>query len=540
MSLDVARAGDEFERLRVRLEGHSDPETRQLVEALRTNLEELRVAEEELTRQNEELAGLHLALAEEVTRYRTLFELAPMAHFTTNAYGVVGDANESAAALLGMDRRFLVGKPLFVYVDEAQRRELRSAMRDLFRDGGVIRRSVRMHRRGGVAFDAVIVARAVAEGIQWAVDDVSEERQSERRLWELNRELEARVVEQAGELATVLERLPIGVVIVEPETLVIRRANARAQAILGDGVAPGTEIGLAGFERADARGSAVGRDGWAVTRALAGQTVDQEVVTLTLGDGRRVSLEVNAVPARADDGRITAAVITLDDVTVRDARERAEREFVTNAAHELRTPLTAIATAVEVLQSGAKEIPEERDLFLSHLERECGRLARLGSALLSLARAQARAEAPQLSVVSLHDVLGNIAAELAVADDVELRVECPPEVGALSNRDLLDQAVWNLATNAARYTAHGEIVLAARLDGESAVVEIRDTGRGISDDVRPRLFERFFRAGDESGFGLGLSIAKQSVEAVGGTLSVESTDGNGTLARISLPSARLL
>ncbi len=544
MTADAAAAGEQLEALRARLDAVDDPAIAELVETMRTTLEELRAAESELLRQNDELASLQHAIVEEADRYRGLFELAPIAVLTTDRHATIVDANETAASLLAVPRRFLIGKPLPLYLEEPGRRELRSRALRLAdaADDAAESCQVRMRRRTGVRFDAVVTAKALGTGVQWVVQDVTEERQAERRLWELNRDLETRVVDQAGELVTVLEQLPVGVVIVEPDTLLVRSANKRAQEILGEAVSTGRAVGVDGFERYDTEGRPLGPESWPVTRALAGESVGQEVVEVVTPDGRRLVLAISAVPARAADGHVTGAVLTIDDVTLREVRERAEREFVTNAAHELRTPLTAIATAVEVLQSGAKEVPEERDLFLGHLERECGRLSRLGAALLSLARAQAQQEEPRAEIVRLHDVLTAVAADLAVAEGVELRVECAPDVAALANRDLVEQAVWNIATNAARYTAHGEIVLAARLEDTVAAVEVRDTGPGIAADARPRLFDRFYRVDrqDRTGFGLGLSIAKQSAESAGGSLTVESADGVGTLARITLPLARLL
>ena len=96
-----------------------------------------------------------------------------------------------------------------------------------------------------------------------------------------------------------------------------------------------------------------------------------------------------------------SVMIVLDDLTEQERRELAEREFVSNAAHELRTPLTTIIGAIEVLQSGAKENPHERDRFLAHIEREAERLARLARALLTLARAHAGQERPRLDAVPL-------------------------------------------------------------------------------------------------------------------------------------------
>ncbi|MGH3050089.1 MAG: histidine kinase dimerization/phospho-acceptor domain-containing protein, partial [Gaiellaceae bacterium] len=98
------------------------------------------------------------------------------------------------------------------------------------------------------------------------------------------------------------------------------------------------------------------------------------------------------VPARGG----ADAILVLTDITERERRERAEREFVANAAHELGTPLTAIATSLEVLRGGAKDDPAERDRFLELIERQTSRLSRLRRALLTLARAQTRQEALQL------------------------------------------------------------------------------------------------------------------------------------------------
>ncbi|HKH29570.1 MAG TPA: ATP-binding protein [Gaiellaceae bacterium] len=540
----AAAAAAELEALRRRIPPTSDPDVLELVEGMRATLEELRVAEEELSRQNDELSNLQLAVADEAARYRALFELAPVPYVTTDSYFVIREANDAAAALLAVDRRFVVGKPLAVYIDSDDRRTIRAELTRLSR-GAVEPLSVRvrMRRRGGVAFDALLTgSRSAREDVQWVIYDVTEERQAEQRLWELNRDLEVRAAERAEELETVLQQLPVGVMIVDAETRVLRRANRRAREILGDAIVAGAAVTFERFRRFDVDGREIGPEAWPIVRALAGETVSRELVVYVLADGSRPTLEISALPIRGEDGEITGAVMTFDDVTARQRREQAEREFVTNAAHELRTPLTAIASAVEVLQSGAKEVPEERDLFLGHVERECARLARLGTALLSLARAQAGQEVPRSEILPLSDLLGRIAADLPVAGDIDVTVSCLPDVGAVANRELLEQAVWNLAANAVRYTERGEIELSAALEDGHAIVEVRDTGPGIPAEARSRLFERFYRAGarDGEGFGLGLSIALQAVEAVGGTLDVESDAGSGTTARITLTAAKLL
>src|SRR5213079_2818295 len=143
---------------------------------------------------------------------------------------------------------------------------------------------------------------------------------------------------------------------------------------------------------------------------------------------------VHGIPAQPETDW---ALVVIDDLTEQEQRELAEREFVTNAAHELRTPLTTIIGAVEVLQAGAKDDPAERDRFLAHIEREAARLARLARALLTLARARAGQEPPRVEAVSLASLLDEVADGLRPRDGVTVEVDCPLELLASVNRDLL-------------------------------------------------------------------------------------------------------
>jgi two-component system phosphate regulon sensor histidine kinase PhoR len=254
----------------------------------------------------------------------------------------------------------------------------------------------------------------------------------------------------------------------------------------------------------------------------------------------RVSLEANghaydvlALPPDASGD----ALLVIADVTAHERERRAGREFVANAAHQLRTPVAALASAIEVLQGGAKEEPEARDRFLAHLDRQCARLVRLTRALLLLARAQALSEPPAVEIVPLNPLLVTIAGGLRPGSGVDVRVECPSDVAALTNRDMLEQAIGNLAENAAKYTQHGEIVLCAERGRDQEVcVIVRDTGPGAG--LAAGNFRRFYRdpASQGEGFGLGLAIADETVRALGGELRIES-DETGTRAVVTLQAA---
>jgi PAS domain S-box-containing protein len=251
-------------------------------------------------------------------------------------------------------------------------------------------------------------------------------------------------------------------------------------------------------------------------------------------DGERV-FEITGIPSSGSD----TALVVIHDVSDRERRLRAEREFLSNASHELRTPLSAIASAIERLQGEARENPGKRDRFLGHIQRESDRLNRLVSSLLVLARAQAQHEEPSRAEIVLRDLLAEMTGELGLRPGVELVLDCPADLRIWSSRELLEHAVGNLASNAARNTERGQVRFSARVgDSGSVVIEVSDTGSGIPPEGLSRLFERFYRGPGERdtvGVGLGLPIVKDAVEAIGGQIVIDSVAGGGTTAKILLP-----
>jgi signal transduction histidine kinase/HAMP domain-containing protein len=235
------------------------------------------------------------------------------------------------------------------------------------------------------------------------------------------------------------------------------------------------------------------------------------------------------------------ALLVVSDVSARERRERAERDFVSNASHELQTPLTAIANAVEALQLGAKEDPVDRERFLAVIDRQTARLGRLVRALLALARAQTRQETLQLGPVRLLPILQEAIEGIEPGNDVRVDVSCAEELAVLGQRGLLEQVVSNLAVNAVRHTKRGRILFSGRRLGvDSVQIEVSDTGPGISRFDHERIFDRFYQSGNgrSEGFGLGLAIVREAVHALGGVVEVDSPPGGGTVVRVTLAAAR--
>ena len=507
------------------------------VEELRARAERLHEATADLAAQNQALLAVQEALEDERARYRELFELAPDAFLLTDANGKVVEANARASAFLGIRDDSLPGTPLEALVEPASRDELERRLRERATAGSPWTAELRVTPRDATTLDVEATVAAVPKGadggvLLWLLRDVTERvgvaRRLGERLTERTDELERaqeRAERERIHLRDLFRRLREGVIAVDADTVVLyandpaRRLFRPARLEEGEPLPepwPGVELA-------------------SLVRSLFGRRPRVREVHVTAPAGR--VLAVRGIPAL---GAETAGLV-ISDVSTRERRERAEREFVANAAHELRTPLTAITGAIEVLQAGAKDDPTERDRFLDHIERECARLGRLSTALLVLARAQMGVEPARLEVVPIRPVLDRVASETHPARGVELEISCEPDLAVFANRTLIEQALGNLASNAAKHTHDGSIALRglAGPDGWVAL-EVADTGPGLPPEAGGRATERFYRSGGPEGFGLGLAIAAESARAVGGRLELDSEAGRGTTARLLLPAAQVM
>jgi len=325
------------------------------------------------------------------------------------------------------------------------------------------------------------------------------------------------VVKAMQPLEAAVEALAVGVVVAEADGE-LRHVNARARELLRLGSGDAAPDWLADV----------------LARALEQRAAVRETVEVTLDGGEALSVEIDARPV---DG--VGVVCTLEDLTARARREQADREFITNAAHQLRTPIAAIATAIEVLQSGAKDVPEARDRFLGHIEHQTERLVRLARAMLALARAERGDVRPALGLVPLEPLLELIVADAPSVPGVAVEHDCPSDVAVRADAPILAEALANVLANALEHTARGVVRVSARESGGSVVIEVTDTGSGIPAAELPRIFERFRHGTSVGGVGLGLAIAKAAVGAIDGSIEIDSREGSGTSVRVRLAGGRL-
>ncbi len=228
---------------------------------------------------------------------------------------------------------------------------------------------------------------------------------------------------------------------------------------------------------------------------------------------------------------------------VQDSMEEQAR-FTADASHELRTPLTAMRTETEVLLRDKKvSIDEMRSQLESNLE-EVGKLERLSSALLTLARHEHAAEMA-FEPVPVQDIWEDAQKRLVakITQHKAVITVSANELSVRGQKDMLVELIVILLDNALKYSKpESEIDLSARHDGHSVVLTVRDHGFGIHASDIPHIFDRFYRvdrARSQSvdGYGLGLSIAHQIVQQHSGKIEVTSEPGKGTCFTIKLPKA---
>ena len=333
-------------------------------------------------------------------------------------------------------------------------------------------------------------------------------------------------------------------------------ANDRAGEILGRAPdvlrgTPHTELGTL----ADLDGDERPPDDWPFSNILAEEEpVSGERYMFERADGTVRYLSVNGAPLRDSTGNVRQVVFSIEDITdqvqheqeLKAAKEEAVRAnklkaaFFANVTHDLRTPLTSIIGSAEML---AQNTPEEFQSSINRIERSSRRLLATINSVLDLSKLETGAVEPELESVDLVDeVLGTaeVFHPQAAEQDVTLETEVAADtIPVKLDSTMLHRILDNLTSNALKFTEPGgTVVLRADATNDAAIVEVEDTGVGIKEAYRSRLFESFSREDDvqdTDGSGLGLPITKRLTELMGGTIEVESERGVGTTFTVRFP-----
>jgi len=263
--------------------------------------------------------------------------------------------------------------------------------------------------------------------------------------------------------------------------------------------------------------------------------IEHTAAAIGAGD---LSQRVERAEPRTEIGRLGLALNAML-ARIEESDQRLRR-FVADASHELRTPLTGVRAYAELFRRGASIRPDDLERAMTGISRESERMSMLVEDLLLLARLDEGRPLEQ-QPVDLPEVVGE-AVETArmVEPNRAIDLDTEPAV-VLGDRERLRQLVDNLLSNVRAHTpAQAPVHVRVSRNGTSAILEVEDSGPGLSEDELDQVFERFHR-GDPSrsrtsgGVGLGLSIVSAVAEAHGGDASAESEQGKGSTFRITLP-----
>ena len=362
-------------------------------------------------------------------------------------------------------------------------------------------------------------------------------------------------------LQTILESIPIGLGIATANLADVR-FNAAGAAMIG---AP-ADTNIAEEIRKQKwvlfeDGKPIPTDRYPVVRAVGGEQVYPHEIDVLMPTGKRLTLLSSATPFRDAGGQVVGAVSTFADITQfkmlqreletrrREAEEANVRKtrFLAAASHDIRTPANAISLLAELLKrtadspAMAAEIPQ----LSEELRNSANALVNLVSNILDVTRF----DTDKLELHETEFPLAQLLEEecrqvLPLAQAKKLALECrhvPEAVWIRADRIKLGRVVGNLLGNAIKFTDSGGIGVRTRRDDAGKVeISVADTGIGISPENQSRIFDEFWQLSDPArskGSGLGLSISKRLIEAMGGTIIVQSALGKGSTFTITLPAS---
>jgi len=270
------------------------------------------------------------------------------------------------------------------------------------------------------------------------------------------------------------------------------------------------------------------------------ETGQKQIVQFDSGISSRF---LRSIAILVDQERQGGALVLIQDLTELRGLQTMRRELVGNLSHEFRTPLAGIKAMVETLQDGAINDQTATSDFLDRIETEVDRLVQLVAELTELSRIETGKDELKLEQVNINLLIEEVIAHLkpqAERQNLSLNKKLASDLPAIqADKERIRQVIVNLMHNAIKFNRPGgSILTATEISKDSVLVEISDTGIGITGKDLPRIFERFYKT-DKSragqGSGMGLAIAKHIVEAHGGEIKVRSEEGKSSTFSFNLP-----
>lgn len=265
------------------------------------------------------------------------------------------------------------------------------------------------------------------------------------------------------------------------------------------------------------------------------------------GSNESVPVLISGATIDQGKGEVDELIFVFSDLRQVREVERMRDDFFHNIVHELRTPLATILMYARLLREGkAVNDPPKANRFLGVIERESDRLQKMVRQMLQLAKLEAGIIEGKDELASLNSVFEQVLPPLAerasqkgLVFEYNIQPDLPPVMGSMEN---IYMVIKNLVENAVIFTPSGSVTVDAWLDQDLVKIHVADEGIGIPKEAIPNLFRRFYRAQNTvergiAGTGLGLYMVKEGLESYGGSIEVESQEGQGTKFSVVIPIA---
>ena len=253
-------------------------------------------------------------------------------------------------------------------------------------------------------------------------------------------------------------------------------------------------------------------------------------------------IRVIAVPITT--GRSYSTLVLFQDLTELRNLQTMRRELIGNISHDLRTPIAGIKAMVETLQDTAIDDKQVALDFLTRINGEVDRLTQMVTELTELSHIETGKAELRRVPTNLNSLIEEVISQMrpqAESKQVTITTDFNSNLPVIKiDKDRIRQTLTNLVHNAIKFNnPGGKVTISTTFHNESAIVSVSDTGMGISKEDLPHIFERFYKADkarSQGGSGLGLAIAKHTIQAHGGSISVKSEQGKGSVFSFNLPT----
>ncbi len=498
---------------------------------------------------------------EHESRLQAIVEHAGEAIISIDAEGIVDTFNPAAQRMFGYPQQAIIGKPAVLLAARRFRADVASFIEQLGTDGisegQRINRQVFGRCRSGKRFPANLVVSEMQSGgrrgFTAIVRDISERRRTADTMKKLNRQLAETLTLQKAILNSTnyaiisvnahgqvtmfndgAERM-LGYAAdemrVQADLLRLHdkdELNQRMQALsfeLGRPVRPGADIFIAKVRE---------------------RQTDEAEWTWICKDGKRIPIMQSITGVWDDAGKLAGFVGVAHDTSERKRIEQLKNEFIATLSHELRTPLTSIRGSLGLMAGGATgALPPMAVKLVEVANKNCDRLVRLINDILDVEKIESGTMRFEASVQPLLALVEQaVAATHAYAEQYNVSFDLRSEIGEMYvsvDADRMLQVIVNLLSNASKFAPKGDVVeVRLRRMGSHARLSVIDRGRGIPDEFRNRIFQKFAQADgadnrQKGGTGLGLNITKAIIDRHGGRIDFVSEPGVRTEFFVDLP-----